>query len=148
MYGEKTTRVSDDGYWIKQGSGLREQMKDGWTVYYNGSLSVTMLSDYLMNIFFARNNEEDRSVEALTGTYGGAMFHKLLANEVRSLLTVDSYHIQKIGGGSGTQNLSYGSRFTKYNGIYNEQILGKMKEQRNAVDHNSSPCRRGLQSIF
>ena len=121
MYGEKTTRVSDDGYWKQQGSGLREQMKDGWSVYYNGALTVAMLSDYVMNIFFARKNEEDRSVESLTGTYGGGIFHKLLASEVRSLLTVDSYHIQKLAG-SGTQQLSYGSRFVKYNGIYNEQI--------------------------
>lgn len=28
MYGKKSTKPSTDGYWIKTGSGLREQLKD------------------------------------------------------------------------------------------------------------------------
>lgn len=117
MYGKKQTRTGSKGYWIKTGSGLREQLKDGWVQYYSGALTTTMLTDFLLNIFFARKDENERKVTLMTGTMGYVMFHKMLAAESRSLLTLDTNWIQKNGTQAGTPALSYGAQFTRYHGI-------------------------------
>lgn len=70
IYGKKETRPADNGYWIKTGPGLREQLRDSWTEYYSTPLTVEILKDYLLDIFFSRVNEADRKVVAMTGTLG------------------------------------------------------------------------------
>lgn len=70
MFGKKQTRPSQDGYWKKTGNGVREQLKDSWIDIYSSALTVTRLKDYLLNIFFARVNEGDRKMVAMTGTHG------------------------------------------------------------------------------
>lgn len=76
MYGKKQTKAGQDGYWVKTGPGLREQLRDSWIEYYNGALTVNRMKDYLMDIFFSRVDEQDRKVVAMTGTLGSIMFHK------------------------------------------------------------------------
>lgn len=110
MYGKKSTRESYyNGYTKRTGSGLREQLKDGWNLYYGGSLTTTMLTDFLMNIFFARKDENSRKVTLHTGTMGSTIFHRMLANEARSLLTLDTNFIRSNGTQSGTPALQYGA---------------------------------------
>lgn len=75
-YGKRQTKAGHKGYWIKTGPGLREQMRDGWIEYYNGALTVERLKNYLMDIFFSREDEQNRKVVAMTGTLGSIMFHK------------------------------------------------------------------------
>ena len=65
VYGKRQTRPGIDGYSIKTGMGLREQLKDSWLHYYNGALTVALLRDYLMDIFFTRANESNRSVKII-----------------------------------------------------------------------------------
>jgi len=113
-YGKKQTKAAADGYWIKTGPGVREQLKDSWIEYYNGALTVNRIKDYLMDIFLSRVNEQDRKVVAMTGTLGSMMFHDMLAAESSSFLTVDSNFTERLS--SNPRHLSYGAQFTHYQG--------------------------------
>jgi len=70
-YGKKQTRQAPySKYWIKTGPGLREQLRDSWIQYYNGPLTTELMKEYLLDIFFSREDEQDRKVVAMTGTLG------------------------------------------------------------------------------
>jgi hypothetical protein len=111
-FGEKFTGNGPDGYIKRQAPGLRQILKDGWVEYYNGALTETMLKDYLMDIFFSREDENNRKVTLMTGTMGSMMFHDLLASAASGFLTVDTHYIS----GSDPRHLSYGAQFTHYRG--------------------------------
>lgn len=116
VYGKKETRPATNGYALKTGSGMREQIKDGWVRYYNGVLTVNLLRDYLMDIFFTRENENQRSVKIMTGTLGSILFHQALANLANGFLTVDTHFIRSAQGVGPTPGLAFGAQYTKYNG--------------------------------
>lgn len=111
-YGEKFTGNGPDGYIKRQAPGLRQLLKDGWVEYYNGPLTENMLKEYLMDIFFSREDENNRKVTIMTGTMGALMFHDLLAASASSFLTLDTHYIT----GSDPRHLSYGAQFTHYIG--------------------------------
>lgn len=115
-YGKKQTQPGPDKYWIKTGAGMREQLKDGWIEYYNGPLTVNRLKDYLMDIFFTRENETNRKVVAMTGTLGSILFHDALAAVANGFLTVDTHFIDKVASPTLTPHLAYGAQFTRYRG--------------------------------
>lgn len=114
MYGRKSTKMGKDGYWIKTGPGLRQQLQDGHVQAYSGALTETMLKDFLMDIFFSRNGEDNRKVTLMTGTMGSIMFHELLADAASGFLTVDTNYIQRIS--NAPRHLSFGAQFTHYQG--------------------------------
>lgn len=114
IYGKKETKPGDNGYWIKTGPGLREQLRDSWVEYYSTPLTTEILKDYLLDIFFSRTNESDRKVTAMTGTLGSLMFHDMLAAEASAFFTIDSHFIQKAS--TGPSHLSFGAQFTHYRG--------------------------------
>jgi hypothetical protein len=116
VYGKKSTYPSQDGYWIKTGPGMREQLKDSWISYYNGPLSINGLKDYLMNIFFARESEQNRKVVMMTGTLGSIIFHEALVAIANGFLTVDTNFIEKIASPVETPHLAYGAQYTRYRG--------------------------------
>jgi len=111
-YGEKYTGNGPDGYIKRQAPGLRQLLKDGWVEYYNGPLTEQMLKEYLMDIFFSREDENNRKVTLMTGTMGSIMFHDLLAASASSFLTLDTHYIT----GTDPRHLSYGAQFTHYVG--------------------------------
>lgn len=117
-YGTKTTSAGKEGYWVKTGSGVREQLRDGWTQYFNGPINTTMLRDYVMDIFFTRSEETDRKVTFMTGTLGAMLFHDALASAANGFLTVDTHFVEKTKGIAGveTPHLAYGAQFTRYRG--------------------------------
>jgi len=114
MFGKKQTRAGHKGYWKKTGNGVREQLKDSWIDIYSSALTVTRLKDYLLNIFFARVNEGDRKMVAMTGTYGSLQFHNMLASVASSFLTVDTMFTQMLS--KDPRHLSFGAQFTHYQG--------------------------------
>lgn len=116
IYGKRSTQPGKAKYFTKTGSGLREQLKDSWIKYYNGALSVALLREYLMDIFFARKNEVDRGVKAVTGTLGSINFHEALVAIANGFLTVDSNFIRPIPSNTDTPHLAYGAQFTRYTG--------------------------------
>lgn len=116
-YGVKQTKPSTIApEWIKTGPGLREQMKDGHTEYINTPPSVTRLKDYLMDIFFAREDENNRDVVGVTGSLGAVSFHDALAAVASSFLTMDTHYIRRTSSEYTDQALEFGSMFTSYVG--------------------------------
>lgn len=115
--GEKTTSVDDrTGYFKRTGPGLRQQLRDGHTFYYNGALTESELEDYLDGIFFSRVSHGNRKVTAMTGSMGAVAFHNLLAASASAFLTVDSNYITRVGSGP-IKHLSYGAQFVHYQGL-------------------------------
>jgi len=115
LLGRKQTRPAASGYWKKTGPGLRQQLAYSWIDYYNGALTVNRLKDYLLSIFFSREDEQNRKVVAMTGTLGSMMFHDMLASEASSFFTVDSNFIERVKSGK-ERHLSFGAQFTHYQG--------------------------------
>jgi hypothetical protein len=113
VYGKKSTYPAPHGYWTKTGPGVREQLKDSWIQYYSGPLSVTLLQDYLMSVFFGREAEANRSVTAMTGTLGSILFHNALAAVANGFLTVDTHYVRDIPSPIQTPYLAYGAQFTR-----------------------------------
>jgi hypothetical protein len=117
-YGKKETVAGpgQNSYWQKTGPGIREQLKDGNTEYYNGPLTETRLKDYLMSIFFGKEDEQNRKVVAVTGTLGSILFHDMLAAEASSFLTLDTNFIDRVSNGTAGKHLAFGAQFTHYRG--------------------------------
>lgn len=113
--GEKSTSVAKNGYLKRTGPGVRQQLRDGHTMFYSGALTESMLEDYLDGIFFSRVSEGDRKITAMTGSMGAIAFHNLLASAASSFLTVDTNYIQRLGG--NPRHLSYGAQYTHYQGL-------------------------------
>ena len=61
-YGKRSTKPGKNGYWRKTGPGLREQLKDGNVEFYSGDLTEARLRDFLLDIFFARNDRSNRKL--------------------------------------------------------------------------------------
>lgn len=115
--GEKSTSIATNGYMKKTGPGVRQQLRDGHSLFYSGSLTESMLEDYLDGIFFSRVSQGDRKITAMTGSMGAIAFHNLLAASATSVgfLMVDQNFVQRVG--SGPRHLSYGAQFTHYQGL-------------------------------
>jgi hypothetical protein len=111
-YGKKSTDNGPDGYVKRQAPGLRQILKDGWVEYLNGPLTENFLKEYLMDIFFSREDENNRKITIMTGTMGALMFHEMLASSAASFLTLDTHYIT----GTDPRHLSYGAQFTHYIG--------------------------------
>jgi hypothetical protein len=113
-YGRKQTKPGPNDYWKKTGPGLRQQLADSWIDYYNGALTVNRIKDYLLSIFFSREDEQNRKVVAMTGTLGSMIFHDLLASEASSFFTMDTNFISQVS--KNPRHLSFGAQFTHYQG--------------------------------
>ena len=81
-----------------------------------------MLQDFLMTIFYSREDVTSRDVQLITGTGGAHMFHNAVANMANGFLTVDTHWVRPAEGVGSTPGLSYGSQFTRYNGPSGLQI--------------------------
>jgi len=138
MYGKRSTLPGKEKYWTKTGAGLREQLRDSWIETYSSALTANMLQDYLMNIFFARENEQNRSVRAMTGTLGSLLFHNALVAISNGFLTVDSHFISSAPNGSAVPGLAYGAQFTRYRGP--EGIIVDL--MKNGMNDSTLYCKR------
>lgn len=138
VYGKKQTQPGPDGYWIKTGPGLRQQMKDSWVQYYNGPLSISQLKDFLLDIFITRIPESERRTVVHTGTLGAQLFHDALVAISNGFLTVDTNWVNKIASPVETPHLAYGAQFTRYNGPHGVTIDLMVNELYNNRDY----CKR------
>ncbi|RTL03502.1 hypothetical protein EKK58_12950 [Candidatus Dependentiae bacterium] len=116
VYGTKSTSTGKNGYWIKTGAGLREQVKDGWVDWISTPPSVNYLKDYLMTIFNTRTDENNRKVFMMTGTIGALQFHDAIVAVANGFLTVDTNWTRRTDSGIGTPGLEYGAQYTRYFG--------------------------------
>lgn len=115
IYGVKQNHVGPKGFVKRTGPGLRAQLADGWTEYYNGPLTANRIKDYLLDIFFSRVDEQDRKVVFMTGQLGSMLFHDALASEASSFLTMDTHFVKQQNDGYGN-HLAFGGQFTRYFG--------------------------------
>lgn len=116
IYGKKQTQPGSNGYWKKTGAGLRQQMKDSWLHFFTGSLSISELKDFLLDIYAPRKDEGMRKTVGMTGTVGSQMFHDALVAISNGYLTLDTHFINKIASPVDTPHLAYGAQYTRYNG--------------------------------
>jgi len=114
-YGKRSVREGFNKYTKYTGPGLREQMKDSWNKYTASPWTEDLLFEFLMDIYFARIDEDDRKTAGFSGTVGKMMLHRLLAARAQSLLTLDTHWVQKLS--ENPNHLSYGAQFTYYKGI-------------------------------
>lgn len=117
VYGKRMTKPGKGGYWIKTGPGMREQMKDGNVERYSGNLTESRLKNFLLDIFFARNDRRNRKVRVMTGTMGSVMFHEMLASSASGFLQpTENNFIKPAGTGVTANDLQFGGQFTRYIG--------------------------------
>ena len=91
-------------------------MKDGHTEYINTPPSANRLKDYVMDIYFAREDIGDRKIVGCTGSLGSVNFHDALASVASSFLTMDTHYIGRDSSELHSNALVYGAQFTKYRG--------------------------------
>lgn len=116
IYGKKSKFPGKDGYWAATGAGLHQQLKDSWTDYFTGPITAKKLQDFLMTIFFAREDEQNRRVVLYTGSLGRLLFHNAMINEARQFLTVDTLYQEKIASTTDVPHIAYGAEITRYRG--------------------------------
>jgi hypothetical protein len=115
VYGRKETVMTENSkYWTKTGPGLREQLRDSWVQYYSDNPSVDLYKDYLLDIYFSREDIDNRKTVAMTGTLGSLFLHDALASQAASFLSVDTHFTKEID--RSRRYLSFGAQYTHYKG--------------------------------
>ena len=131
LYGRAGSRKDYTGRSIKRTApGLRQLSLDGHNFFHNGSLTAQELKDFIMDIWFSREDENDRKLTIDTGTGGSDLFHVLLANEANAFLTVDTHFVKEYGG-ANSRHLSFGARFVHFfagNGVEVDLVMNKWKD--------------------
>lgn len=114
MYGKKSTKKGDSDYWIKTGPGVREQLKDSWVMHRSGPITTEMFMEYFLDIFVSRVDEGNRDAHLMTGTVGAIDFHKAVAKEASSFLTMDTLFTRV--NSENPRFLTFGAEYTEYQG--------------------------------
>lgn len=131
LYGRMSSRKDYTGRSVKRTApGLRQLTLDGHIFFHNGSITAQELKDFIMDIWFSREDETMRKLTIDTGTGGSDLFHVLLANEANAFLTVDTHFVQQYGG-AASRHLSFGARFVHFyagNGVEVDLVLNKWKD--------------------
>lgn len=118
VFGQASIRADYSGAYIKRtGPGWRELAKDGHILYHNGSLTASMLEDYLHNIFLQRISSENRDIVIDTGEGGMRLFHQLLSSEANSFMTLDTIRLRNVDGIGGNRGISFGAQFIEFQAI-------------------------------
>lgn len=90
---------------------MREQLKDSWQHHTSSPITAKLLQDFLMNIFFARQDENERRVVVQTGSLGRLLFHNAMINEARGFLNVDTLFQEKIASPTDVPHIAYGAEY-------------------------------------
>lgn len=129
---------SQQGFVIKQGSGIREQMESSNTTYYS-TFDIDWLTDILMDLCVGKLNKERREFVLRTGEWGMLQFHKALESH-SSLYTPNNTEMRF--GKMKNNGLSYGGQFQQFigpNGIIVNLMHESMYDdpERNKIIHPS-----------
>ena len=105
------TQKAPNGFPIKQGAGLREQISPTYKFYYN-TLTLDYLLEVMTNLSINILPEDEREFLILTGERGMIMFHKLVEDKIGILIPLgDTERIK----GSG-QNKGLGGQYKQFLG--------------------------------
>lgn len=144
-YDEDSERI------IKVAPGWRQLVRDGHFMEHNGSLTLSDIYEYLMEIFITRRTFTDRKIVICSGEAGIEFLHRLLALEAGKILTVDDNYISKRGQGDFHSNeLSYGAQFTQWkapNGMIVELLHDPIKDDRRLFPELAPGTNRTIESF-
>jgi hypothetical protein len=129
------TEDMDSGRGIKVPPGWRQLVRDGHFLSHNGSLTLSDMSEYLMEIFITRRDFADRLIILATGEPGADFFSRLVANEASefNLVTIDDKFIRTVDSRFHANALEYGSQFTSiklHNGLVIQVQYDPIKDDR------------------
>jgi hypothetical protein len=119
----------------KVAPGWRQLVKDGHFKKHNGTLTLSELREYIMEIFLTRRDFSDRRIVLTSGEAGIDFFHRLIAEEASQFSYIDTNFLRARTDGQGyhENELEYGSQFTKLkltNGLILEIAYDPIKDDR------------------
>ena len=125
------TQKAPNGFVIKQGAGLREQIAPAYKFYYN-TLTLDYLLEVMTNLSINILPEDEREFLILTGERGMIQFHKLIEDKIGVLIPLgDTERIK----GSG-QNKALGGQYKQFLGPQGIKItVAHMPQYDDAVLH-------------
>ena len=129
------TEDLDSSRVIKTPPGWRQLVRDGHLLSHNGSLTLSDMSEYLMEIFITRRDFSDRLIILATGEPGVDFFHRLVAQEASQFqyVSVDDKFIREVDSRFHANSLEYGSQFTSIrltNGLVIQVQYDAIKDDR------------------
>lgn len=116
--GEKSTSAGPRNYLKRTGPGVRAQLRNSWREFAPLQPTTKLFIDFALDIFFSRENEQNRSITFFTGQLGSLQWHDALAADARSFLTMttDSDKFVRNASGYSNPSLSLGYQFREYEG--------------------------------
>lgn len=128
------SQKAPNGFVLKQGAGLREQISPSYKFYYN-TLTLDYLLEIMTNLSINILPEDEREFLIMTGERGMIQFHKLVEDKIGVLIPLgDTERIK----GSG-QNKGLGGQYKQFLGPqgikitvahmpqYDDPILNRME---------------------
>lgn len=104
------THKDQNGFVLKQGAGLREQISPSYKFYYN-TLTLDYLLEVLTNLSINILPEDKREFLILTGERGMFAFHKMIEDKVGVIMPLGDQ--RRIAKGSG-QDLAVGGQYKQF----------------------------------
>lgn len=148
---QKTTD-RDSGRTIKIAPGWREIVKDGHYKEHSGTLSLSDIYEYLMEIFITRKSFSDRHIMISGGEAAVDFLSRLIAQEASQFQYLDTLFASKRKDGQGyhENELEYGGQFTKIkmsNGVIVEIVYDPIKDDRKLFPELAPGTNRTLESF-
>jgi len=146
------TNDRDTGRPIKVAAGWRQLVKDGHYKEHNGSLTLSDIYEYLMEIFITRKAFADRHIVIASGEGGIEFLSRLIAQEASQFQYIDTLFLQKRQDPQGyhPNELEYGAQFTKIkmmNGVIVEIVHDPIKDDRKLFPQLAPGTNRTLESF-
>lgn len=136
---------------IKIAPGWRQLVRDGHYKEHNGSLTLSDIYEYLMQIFITRKTFDDRHIVIASGEAGIEFLSRLIAVEASQFQYIDTLFLQKRKDPQGyhENELEYGAQFTKIkmtNGVIVELVYDPIKDDRKLFPELAPGTNRTLES--
>jgi len=134
LYG-KSNKLDDGTYGhsgesnnvIRAGYGMYEQMEYGNVLSY-AAFSLDMLTDFAMDMSYAKIPEDRREFILSTGEYGAYQFHKDAVNKASGFAYLQTDKLIKTEGGKLTLDEGQFLNYVAVNGIKFKLMIDPMKD--------------------
>lgn len=135
---------------IKVPPGWRQIVRDGHFRTHNGSLTLSDLYEYIMEIFLTRRTFDDRKIMLATGEGGAEFFHRLVAQEASQFQYVDSNFLKSTNSMFHSNALEFGAQFTSIKlpmGVILQVMYDPIKDDRQIFPELAPGTNRTLESF-
>lgn len=142
----------DSGRTLKVAPGWRQIVKDGHYKEHNGTLTLSGIYEYLMEIFLTRKSFTERHIVIASGEAGVDFLSRLIAQEASQFQYLDTLFAQKRTDPAGyhSNELEYGAQFTKIkmtNGVIVEIVYDPIKDDRKLFPELAPGTNRTIESF-